>query len=218
MALDERLVERVEALIEKGDQVLATHKPNPPGVIGFPTLDSGAFAEWQTQSLSFLVNILGPDHVYVENFKRDVESGHRDIVKAGQGILRAVREDLTLGLLHKIRSLVAAEVFSDFLDMAEHLLECGYKDPTASLTGAVLEDSLRQLARRNRIKLRSKEDLSSLNQKCADASVYNRLIQKKIQVWTDVRNHADHGEFGEYSERDVQDMLAGVRDLLAECV
>lgn len=30
----------------------------------------------------------------------------------------------------------------------------------------------------------------------------------------DVRNHADHGEFDEYTESDVRNMLTGVTDLL----
>lgn len=49
MSVDERVIARLGQLIERGDQVIATHRPNPPGVIGFPTLDSGAFSEWQTQ-------------------------------------------------------------------------------------------------------------------------------------------------------------------------
>jgi hypothetical protein len=58
--------DRAEALIKKGEAVLATHRPNSPGVIGFPTLDSGAFAEWRAQSVSFLTQILGGDHPYVK--------------------------------------------------------------------------------------------------------------------------------------------------------
>ena len=98
--------------------------------------------------------------------------------------------------------------------MADHLLECGYKDPAASLCGAVLEDGLRQIASNAGVNLKSKENLSSLNHRCADAGIYNRLTQKKIQVWGDVRNNADHGKFNEYTEQDVQEMLKGVRQFL----
>ncbi len=37
--------ERLDRLIAKGEAVLRTHCPNPPGVIGFPTLDAGAFTQ-----------------------------------------------------------------------------------------------------------------------------------------------------------------------------
>ena len=99
--------------------------------------------------------------------------------------------------------------------MAEHLLESDYKDPAASLCGAVLEDGLRKIAMKKGIKIKSNNDLNSLNDKCANGGVYNRLIQKKIKVWIEIRNKADHGQFNEYSEKDVQEMLKGVRDFLA---
>ena len=214
VSVDERLLSRLDELITKADQVLATHKPNPPNVIGFPTLDSAAFTGWQAQSLAFLRSLLGDDHVYVERFRSNVDQGFQGSVEAGKGILAAVREDVALGYLLRVKALVAAEVFSDFVEMGEHLLDAGYKDPAASLAGAVLENGLRQIATEHGIKLKAKEDLSSLNSKCAQAGLYNRLTQKKLQVWTDVRNHADHGEFDQYTESDVRAMLAGVTDFL----
>jgi hypothetical protein len=32
------------------------------------TLDAGTFAEWQAQTLSFLIDLLGRQHVYLESF------------------------------------------------------------------------------------------------------------------------------------------------------
>lgn len=84
------------------------------------------------------------------------------------------------------------------------------------LAGAVLEDGLRRVAERSEVKVRTRDDLSALNQKCADAGLYNRLVQRKIQVWIDVRNRADHAEFHQYTTADVADMLRGVRDFLGE--
>ena len=97
MGLPESQVSRADALITKADAVLATHTPNPPGVFGFPTLDSGPFSEWRAQSLAFLRSAVGPDHNYVSDFAREVEKGYTSSVKAGQGILRAVRADLAAG-------------------------------------------------------------------------------------------------------------------------
>jgi hypothetical protein len=66
----------------------------------------------------------------------------------GQSILRSVREDVEDGYLTDIRTLISAEVFTDFLEMAEHLDDNGYKDPTAYSTGAVLEDVCEKLRMR----------------------------------------------------------------------
>jgi hypothetical protein len=177
MPLEDRLTNRVEQLIRKADAVLATEGSD--AYIG-DQVEYGIFVEWQTQALNFLTNLLGTGHVYVESFKKTVNESSPSQVEAGQGILRAVREDIQGGYLTDVRALVSAEVFTDFLEMAEHLHEGGYKDPAASLAGAVLEDGLRKIAATHGIKAKTKDDLGSLNQRIADGNVYSRLMQKKI--------------------------------------
>jgi hypothetical protein len=215
MDLKQETLERLDSLIEKATKVLATHQPIP-NAIGYPTLDPAAFSEWQTQSLAYLINMLGNEHVYVKQFTAIGRKGFRNALASGQGILRAVRQDIEGGYLKRVEDLVSAEVFTDFLDMAEHLLAQGYKDPAASLIGAVLEDGLRRICVKNSLSLNPIESINSLNKKLADAQVYNRLIQKKVHVWNDVRNNADHGKFSEYSIQDAKEMAKGVRDFLAQ--
>jgi hypothetical protein len=70
------------------------------------------------------------------------------------------------------------------------------------------------VAAANNVTVKGRDELSSLNKRLADAGVYNRLVQRKVHVWTGVRNHADHGEFEQYSTADVADMLRGVGDFL----
>jgi len=91
--------EKIQRLIEKGHGVLRTHKPNPPGVIGFPTLDSGAFSAWQSQCLSFLEAKLPSNSPYVRAFQEKVKRGHTGQVKSGIGILESFNEDLESGAM-----------------------------------------------------------------------------------------------------------------------
>ena len=100
--------------------------------------------------------------------------------------------------------------------MAGHLVDSGYKDPAASLCGAVLEEGLRRIATNKGENVRERDDLSSLNQKLAAKGVYSRLVQKRLAVWTDVRNAADHGKFSDYSKADVAEMHQGVSSFLAQ--
>jgi hypothetical protein len=86
--------EKVQRLIEKGYRVLATDRPNPPGVIGFPTLDSKSFSAWQSQCLNFLESRLPLSSPYARSFKEQVQKGYISSVKSGIGILESVREDL----------------------------------------------------------------------------------------------------------------------------
>ena len=217
MKLDERIRDRAIALINKASQVLSTHRPNPPRVIGASTLASQEYANWRAQSLAFLIDLLGCDHVYTDEFRSKTKRfAYTSSVRAGMGILQAVLEDIDQGFIETVRQLIAAELFSDFIEQAVHLLESGYKAPAASLAGAVLENGLRSIANRNEITVRERDDLSALNHKLADKEVYNRLVQRKVQVWTDVRNLADHGKFDEFSEKDVRNLIEGAQSFLAD--
>ena len=217
MDTSQRIRVRIERLVAKGSSVLATQRrPHSPNVTYATSVNTGAFAEWRTQSLSLLTNILGAEHVYVASFERDVKGSITRSVEAGIGILKAVGEDLEDGYLTDVRTLLSAEVFTDFLAMVEHLLEHGYKDPAASLCGAVLEQGLRRIATNRDVRVRERDDLSALNQKLAGRGVYTRLLQKRLGVWTDVRNAADHGRFDEYSKEDVAEMHQGVSTFLAD--
>lgn len=209
-------LKRLDALIEKADRVLATQHPNPPGAVGLPSLDAEAFSEWKAQSLTCLIDLLGTKQAYVETFREEIKRGFRGTVEAGKGILKAVRQDIEGGSLSKVETLVSARIFNEFLEMAEYLLNQGSKGPSTSLTGAVLEDGLRRIRAGHGLPPGPHEDASSLNEKLADANIYSRLTQNKIQQWIDMRNNADHDKAGEYKFDDLKEMMKGVRELLEQ--
>lgn len=217
MTLERRAAERLAAMLEKADALLKTYTSPPDNFIGFEGwVDSDLFAEWRTQSLVLLSQCLGADHGYTRSFKERTEKPSvPSSVKSGMGVLRAASEDLANGYLFDTRSLIEAEVFSDFLEIAQHLVDSGYKDPAASLAGAVLEDGLRRVGSAASVPFKKSDGLDALNTALAKAGAYNRLVQSKVDTWRHVRNAADHGNFAEYGADDVRDMIAGVRDLLA---
>lgn len=219
MNFEKRLIARLEGLISQSDEVLSTHMPNPPNMIGFATLDTEKYQKWKASSENLIKVICGSESNYLENFRKETKrGGHRGCVNAGKGILSAVKDDVDAGLLVSVRSLAVAEIFSDFIEIAEHLLRQGYKDPAASLTGAVLEDSLRKLAESNSITVKNSDDISVLNNKLADQEAYNRLVQKQIHAWKSVRDSADHGKFADYKTEDVEDLIRGVKRFITEHV
>jgi len=173
------------------------------------------FSQWRTSSLSFL-NTFPPEYIYSREFEARCKDLSLEDVEQGLGILRAAGDDIRGGYLQKVETLVSAGVFSDFLEMAEHLLDNDYKDPAASLVGAVLEDGLRRICRNNNITVKNDDNISSLNQKLAQNHIYNPLQQRQIQVWNKLRDYADHGRFDQYKPDDVIDMLKGVRSFLSE--
>jgi hypothetical protein len=185
------------------------------GLVGPSRVDSALFSEWRAQSLALLVGALGEGHIYAQRFAGDVTEAHYVDGKRGVGVLRAVLDDARHGHLTDLRLLLAAEVFADLIEMARHLLDAGYHLPAASLAGAVLEDGLRRIAARRGVRVRSRDDASSLNARLADGGAYSRLDQKRLQVAIQVRNHADHGEFNLIAREDVAGQMDAIETFLA---
>ena len=212
----DRLTERAEALVSRGEALVATRHAPPPNVSGPDRVTQDTFYEWRAASLSFLQLVFGEQHPHTRMFAEKVTTYYYYNSLQGLGILKAAHEELAEGFVGQLRELLAAEIFTDFLDMATHLLESGYKDAAASLGGAVLEDGLRRIAAAREVTVKSSDDLGSLNRRLADAQVYNRLTQKRVHAWNDLRNNADHGKFDEYKAEDVDEMLKGTARLLTE--
>jgi hypothetical protein len=209
-------MDRINHLIEVGENVLKTRYPPPPYWAAGDYVKDDIFYQWRAGALSFLKAVFGDNSTHFQEFQQRCRHSSYDDALEGQSILKAAKEDIEGGYLKKLEDLVAADIFTDFLEMAEYLLEQGYKDPAASLIGAVLEDGLRKIAKKNDITLKSKENISSLNQKIADAKIYNRLVHKQVEVWNEIRDNADHAKFSEYNADSVQGMGSDVRHFLGE--
>jgi hypothetical protein len=133
------------------------------------------------------------------------------------GIVKALREDLSAGYLQSLAEIVHSEVFADFIDMATHLLENGYKDAAAVLIGSTLESHLKKLATKNTIPLEvdgRPVKAERLNQELVKANVYTLLDQKNITAWLDLRNKAAHGNYADYGSDQVKLSIASVQDFI----
>jgi len=134
------------------------------------------------------------------------------------GTVEALKTAYESGYLHEIEELIHADLFSDFLNMGEYLLEEGFKDPAAVIIGGVLEEHLRKLCLKNTIAITVNnrfKKADTMNADLARSQVYNRLDQKNIIAWLDLRNKAAHGKYNEYTDDQVNLALLGIRDFIA---
>ena len=170
-------------------------------------------------SLAALIQRLAPPATYYytrfQRLTKDGLSYHG--IPTLVGIAQALRTAYASGYLHEIEELIHADLFADFLAMGEYLLEEGYKDPAAVIIGGVLEEHLRKLCLKNSIDITinsrfKKADM--MNADLARSNVYNRLDQKNITAWLDLRNKAAHGKYGEYTDDQVNLSLLGIRDFI----
>lgn len=141
----------------------------------------------------------------------------RDLI----GVVQALMADIGAGYLDKVEEILHASVFADFLDMAVHLLENGYKDPAAVITGSTLENHLRLLCRKSgvdtttqSVKGQQPKKADSMNSDLAGKQVYSKLDQKSVTAWLDLRNNAAHGDYAAYTAEQVGLMITGVRDFI----
>jgi len=214
------LVRRVDELIEHGQAVMKTGY-STGGQYNVDYVKEPAIAGFRSASLSFIERVYGDGHPHFKQFTEQTENHYRSSAEKAIEILKAIRTEIAGGWLTSIKALVAAELFSDFLDMAEHLLETGYKDPAAVMIGSVLEEHLRQLCARAELPTEDEKDgrmvprkADRLNAELVKAEIYSKLDQKQITAWLELRNNAAHGKYGLYNDEQVAQLKRGVIEFI----
>lgn len=214
----DKLIKRAEELVELGNAVLATRQKREYT----ESIDTGKMHGFRSAALSFIERLYGSGHSHYKEFDSSTNSYHPNHARSGISILESIRDEIGGDWLFSVRGLITAEVFSDFIEMANHLSENGYKDPAAVIAGSVLEEHLRQLCYTSGIDVEfsSKGDVKPkkadrLNSELSSADVYSKLDQKAITMWLDVRNKAAHGQFDEYNDSQVSGMISGIVEFMA---
>lgn len=205
---------RADEIIAMADRVLPTFVVSAYGI----SYDVEAYNIFRSAGLSFLAKTFGSAHSYYKEFERITAEGYESTAKAGRGILVAARDEVVGGWAVTTRGIVSAEIFGDFIEMAQYLLAENYKDPAAVMAGSVLEEHLRQLAAKWGVSVThvdakgktipNKADV--INADLAKAGAYNGLNQKLVTGWLDLRNKAAHGKYAEYTAANVDLMVQGI--------
>jgi hypothetical protein len=211
--------ERVIHLIILSGQILTT-KESRSKSLSISRVNEELFFQFRTSSLSFISNLYGEEHPFYKDFINNVVSLDPSDTEKGRGILKSIKDEIDNGWLNSLKGIVSAEIFSNFLEMADHLLKEKYKDPAAVMIGSVLEEHLRQLCIKNSIAVSDSKSgklkkTQLLNSDLTNQGVYNVLDQKSVTAWLDLRNKAAHGNYLEYSQTQVEQMLNGVTEFIA---
>ena len=138
------------------------------------------------------------------------------------GTISALKSDLENDYLKSYSDIIQSEVFSDYLEMAEYLLNEGYKDAAAVLIGSTLEVHLRELCISNNIDIKTTNNKGKIIPKKADemnsdlakSNVYSSTYKKQVTAWLGIRNSAAHGKYSEYTKEEISLMLQGIRQFI----
>jgi hypothetical protein len=211
MRINELVTQRFSELTEKAVDVAKTRQED-----SFETLvSSEKFHEWATSVLDLLQRAFGENSAHYLNFERNYKAfnGAFDRFETCKGIFQSAKGDYEKGYLFSFRALVKAEDSTDALEQAAELLRAGYKDLACIVAGVALEITLKELCTRNSI---PHAKLDAMNIELCKKGIYNMGMQKLITAWAHWRNKAAHGEWNEYNNNDVDDMIRGVNRFVAE--
>jgi hypothetical protein len=240
--MQRKYLARIEELIGAGESLLKTVR-RVPGRVRLSDLATGEvlarerdqilvdwspLVEWRTNCVATATQLVPTHHALhgtVAHFN-DMNQGKSN-VEWGIATLRSLKENLERGFLGDFLLQVEAELAADYMGQAEALLAEGQSGkfdhvPAAVLAGAVLEKHLRSLCQRQSPALPTTTDkgepkkLNVLIDDLKKAGVYNENKAKQLRAWAGTRNHAAHGEFGEFTRTDVEQMVAGINTFLAE--
>ena len=234
--IEQKYLNRLSSLASEGWHILHVWKAsldqvqNQPGDAAALSVESAtqSFYDWRTNCLSLFHSLLpfqSPHRHVIEEMARNVDPV--DVIPRIRGVLEALDEDFREGFLGDLRNHVEAELAADYLGQAERLITEGSRGqfdhvPAAVLVGAVLEKSLRTICGQQHpsIPLTSKKGqpktLNPLIDDLKEAGLFNEAKAKQLRAWADIRNHAAHGNFKAFNQTDVEQMIQGIQNFIAD--
>jgi hypothetical protein len=185
--------------------------------------------KWKINCISLLNQCLPKDGIHQEliNKLRRIEESDKYTLEICISSLKAIKEDFEQGFLGDLALQIESEIAADYMGQAEQLLAEGTTGkydhvPAAVLSGAVLEKALRTLCDKQTppiSTIKNNGESKTLNPLIEDlkkANVFNEPKAKQLKSWADIRNKAAHGEFEEFKRDDVELMIKGIKNFLAD--
>lgn len=231
----EKLIEEASEIIEamRKDNEIEQRKQQNSSVIyaGEINHQSVIYYEFVTKVTSLIELTLSDKH-FSSRAKKIIEKIDKGSsvsyhVKEILGILRGLKSDFESGMLENLSNIIEGNIVADYMGQAEQLLGEGVSGhfdhvPAAVLAGAVLEDALRRICQRQNPPIElikpkgGKKTLNNLIDDLKAINFYTELKAKQLRSWAGIRNAAAHGEFQEFNRGEVERMIQGIQEFLAD--
>jgi hypothetical protein len=190
-------------------------------------VDWPRFVAWRTRVISLLTQVLLHSAAHADTVQTLKSlSNTKSHLEYGIALLQGIRADFEDGFLDDLAQKIESGIAESYLDQAAILLnetpEPVSHIPAAVLAGAVLEKTLRAICSSaqpviNTIGPDGKPfTLNRLIDEIKKAEIISELRAKELRFFADVRNKAAHGEFSSFSRRDVEKLLKGVSEFVAQ--
>ena len=216
---EQLIIQQLEGILTEYNMMVSqSHKPD---LSDLPKNERQALV---TRAIAAVTRVSGASSVYAKDVQRILQSlSHlHQHVSSIMGVVSALLVDVRAGHLVSLIELVHGEMFADFLEMAQHLQDSGFKDAAAVIAGSALEAHLRLLCVKSLLVIEvvkpdgsvASKKAEAMNSELSNANVYSKLDQKSVTAWLDLRNKAAHGKYEEYQKEQVTLLIAGLRDFI----
>jgi hypothetical protein len=204
MAIEERTLQRIEALLQQAS--LLRHGNENGQVLSEDHRQQ--CAGWIASATNIIQLLCSqPTSPYRANAERVVARGihlcAQDQVGEVASILAALLSDAKQGLITSIADHARAEIFDDFLDHAIAYSKQNRKSEAGVIAGVVFEDSLRRICRKHEIDEKD-VSLDSLITELTKRDILSATKAKRARAAAHVRTKATHAQWDEFDIRDVQ--------------
>jgi uncharacterized protein YutE (UPF0331/DUF86 family) len=218
--IEQKIGSRFQLLMQQGQNLIRGLPKDHHQRYVLPD-DTQAYQAWLL-SASNLVSLVAPPNSYLRlECNRIME--HDDlkfgvpvvVIRKMFGLLDSAEDEWDEGLLQEIEYIVAAETFDDFLDRAREYHKGNRKIEAGVLGSAVLEDTVKKIARKNGLES-EKKGLEQLIDELVKANVLTNVKAKRVKAYAALRNQAYHAEWEQFDIQDVGDLIKGTRELVEE--
>jgi len=233
METKEEITKRFEMLIKRGRELLGTLGPDVVQIntdgetevnydsypYWVPKVRIPDFRAWLTSVSNFLHFISPSDTPIIRECDSLMSDGHlkqgvpSNTLVSMLGLLKGAKDEWDNGSLGKIEYIFAGETFDNFLDHATDYHKGNKKIEASILASAVLEDTVKKIAQKNRVEASGKT-LDPLIDELVKANVFTPVKAKSIKASVGVRNHALHAEWDKFDISDVGKLISGTKELI----
>lgn len=215
MAIEERTMQRIEALLQ---QAAHLRRGNEHGQV-LSEDHRQQCAGWIASATNIIQLLcLQPTSPYRAHAERVVSRGihlcAQDQVGEVASILTALLADAKQGLITSIADHARAETFDDFLDHAIAYSKQNRKSEAGVIAGVVFEDSLRRICRKHEIEDKD-VSLDNLISELTKRDILSATKAKRARAAAHVRTKATHAQWDEFDIKDVQSCIEFSQEIIA---
>ena len=180
--------------------------------------DSYRAEDWQkwASSAHYLIhNVFGNASPHYHNFTTayDKCNGSEFHINNLKGIFLGAKADYDGGYAFSFNSVISGEIYGDFIHLAKKALEEGFKDVSAVLACAALEDSLKRFAFINGLDVNDKvmqDVIGALKAKGLVGGAQKSILDAMPKI----RDYSMHANWDKITPQDVGSVIGFVEQFL----